>query len=67
MDLGPALRSEPSLAAELFDLGLLLQEVQDGRDVGVVDITMGDAHLSPLIPQHRGHVTHDRADRLAKQ
>ena len=42
--------SEPPLTAELLDLGFLLEEVQDGGDVGVMDIAMGDAHLGPLVP-----------------
>jgi hypothetical protein len=62
-----ALGLELPLAAESVDLGFLLEEVKEGRDVGVVDIAMGHAHLGPLVPQHRVHGLHGRTDQLAKQ
>jgi hypothetical protein len=45
----------PSVAAELVELRFLSDEAKDGRDVGVVDVAVRDAHFGPLLPQHRSH------------
>src|SRR5436190_9804682 len=40
--------------------------MKDGRDVGVVDVAVGDAHFCPHLPQRRRHGVHLRADRTAR-
>lgn len=36
--------------AKPVDFGFLLENMKDGGDICVLDITMGDAHLGPLVP-----------------
>jgi hypothetical protein len=59
--------SEPPFVAKPVDLGLLLEDVKDGGDISIPDVTMGDAHLGPLVPQDRVHGLHGTASRLVKQ